>query len=54
MSERHSTPHTGFIRDVIWHGKHRAYNYYLEENGKKVSTRYYALDLEPVNEPPPG
>jgi hypothetical protein len=47
-SARHLTPHTGPIRQVVWHFKHARYNYYIEENGKKVSTRYYADDLELV------
>ena len=45
-SDRHTTPHTGAIREVIWHFKDGCYNYYIEENGKKVSTRYLAIDLE--------
>jgi hypothetical protein len=47
-SARHQTPHTGTIRKVIWHDKDARYNYYIEENGKKVSTRYLAVDLESV------
>jgi hypothetical protein len=46
--ERHATPHTGTIREVIWHFRDARYNYYIEENGKKVSTRYTADDLELV------
>ncbi|MCI0705624.1 MAG: hypothetical protein L0241_31580 [Planctomycetia bacterium] len=46
LSDRHQTPHTGTIRDVIWHGKDGCWNYYIEEDGKKVSTRYLASDLE--------
>ncbi len=45
-SDHHSTQHTGTIREVIWHFKDGCYNYYIEENGKKVSTRYLAADLE--------
>ncbi len=47
-SERHSTPHRGEIRQVTWHFRNARYNYYIEENGKKVSTRYLAADLELV------
>ena len=54
LSERHSTPHTGTIRQVIWHAKAARYNYYIEEDGKKVSTRYLTVDLEPVPPAPIG
>ncbi len=47
-SGRHSTPHRGEIRQVIWHFRNARYNDYIEENGKKVSTRYLAADLELV------
>lgn len=45
-SERHPTPHVGTVREVIWHFKDARYNYYIEEHGRKVSTRYIAADLE--------
>lgn len=45
VSDRNQTPHTGTIRDVIWHHKDQRYNFYLIECGKKVSKRYLAEDL---------
>jgi hypothetical protein len=48
LNERNKTPHTGTIRQIIWHFDDRRYNYYLEENGKKVSKRYFDSDLQPV------
>ncbi len=47
-SERHVTPHTGTIREVVWHFRDARYNYSIEESGKKVATRYTADDLELV------
>lgn len=46
VNERNKTAHRGTIREVIWHFKDRRYNYYLVENGKKVSKRYFDEDLE--------
>ncbi|WP_414737867.1 DUF6960 family protein [Gemmata algarum] len=46
-SDRHRSPHAGTIREVVWHHKDARYNYYIEERGHKVSTRYLAVDLEP-------
>jgi hypothetical protein len=48
LNERNRTPHTGTIRDIIWHFKQARYSYYLEEVGKKVSKRYFEEDLEPL------
>ena len=48
LSGSHSTPRTGTIREVVWHFKDARYNYYIEESGKKVSTRYLAADLKPA------
>jgi hypothetical protein len=48
VNERNRTPHIGEVRQVIWHHKDSRYNYYLNENGKKVSKRYFAEDLERV------
>lgn len=48
LSDRNRTARTGAIRQVIWHFKHRRYNYYLDVDGKKVSKRYYEEDLEPL------
>ncbi|MCP5113016.1 MAG: hypothetical protein GY953_19485, partial [bacterium] len=36
LNERNRTPHTGTIRNAVWHYKNRCWHYYLEENGKKV------------------
>src|SRR5262245_54656646 len=46
LNERNRTPHVGMVRKVIWHFKDERYNYYLEENGRKVSKRYFDEDLE--------
>jgi len=46
LNERNRTPRMGTIRQVIWHFKDQTFNYYLEEDGKKVSKRYLAVDLE--------
>ncbi|NTI41415.1 hypothetical protein [Rhizobium rhizogenes] len=35
----------GTIRDVIWHFKDGEPNYYLEQEGKKLSKRYLTSDL---------
>jgi hypothetical protein len=51
-SERHATPHTGTIRLVVWHFNDGRYNYYIEENGRRVATRDTADDLEPVRPAP--
>jgi hypothetical protein len=48
LNEKNKTPHTGSVREVIWHYKDSRYNYYLEENGKKISKRYFEEDLDPV------
>jgi hypothetical protein len=48
LNDRNRTPHTGSVREVTWHYKDGRYNYYLEEDGKKVSKRYLEEDLEPV------
>jgi hypothetical protein len=44
LNERHSTPHTGTIRDAIWHHELLRWHYFLEENGKAISKRYLAED----------
>ena len=49
LNERNRTPHTGTIREIIWHHKDQRYNYYLEEGGKKISKRYVGEDLGPVD-----
>jgi hypothetical protein len=51
---RRLIPHTGAIRQVVWNTKYARYYYIIEENGKKVSTRYSADDLEPVPDPQQG
>jgi hypothetical protein len=48
LNERNRTPHTGSIRQVIWHHKDGRYNYYIEENGKKIAKRYFEEDLQPI------
>ncbi|WP_141720138.1 hypothetical protein [Rhizobium sp. YK2] len=39
----------GTIRDVIWHFKDGEVNYYLEQDGKKLSKRYLTNDLARVS-----
>jgi hypothetical protein len=48
LNERNRTPHTGSIREAIWHHKEGRYHYFLEENGKKISKRYREEDLAPL------
>lgn len=48
-SERHQTLRFGTIRQMIWHGQHARYYYYLNADGKKIHTRYAADDLERVS-----
>ena len=48
LSDRNRTAHEGTIRDIIWHLKDERHNYYIEEDGRKVSKRYYEDDLERV------
>jgi hypothetical protein len=48
LNERNKTPHTGTIRQIIWHDKDQRFNYYIEENGKKVSKRYFNEDFEVI------
>jgi hypothetical protein len=48
LNDRSRTPHIGTVREIIWHVKDQRYNYYLEENGKKVSKRYFDSNLEGV------
>jgi hypothetical protein len=47
-SVRRLKPHTGTILYVVWHTKRARYYYVIEENGRQVSTRYNADDLELV------
>lgn len=51
INEHNRTPHEGIIHDVVWHHKNQQHNYYLEENGKKISKRYYEHDLDRVDAP---
>ena len=46
LNERNRTARTGTIRQIIWHYKDECYNYYLDVNGKKISKRYYEVDIE--------
>jgi len=39
----------GTIRDVIWHFKDEEPNYYLEQEGRKLSKRYLTSDLARVS-----
>ena len=46
LNEHNHTPHDGTVRAIVWHHKDQQHNYYIEENGKKISKRYYEHDLE--------
>ena len=46
LNHRNKTFHKGKIRQVIWHNKDNCWNYYLEENGKKIQKRYLSEDLK--------
>lgn len=37
---------SGKICDIIWHFKHGEYFYYIEVDGKRLSGRYYKVDLQ--------
>lgn len=45
LSFRNQTAREGSIIDRVWHHKDRRWNYYMEENGKRLSKRYFAEDL---------
>jgi ATP-dependent Clp protease protease subunit len=49
LNEQNRTPHSGTIRQIIWHFKDQRYNYYLEEEGKNVTKRYLDCDLESMD-----
>ena len=49
LNERNRTPHSGTIRQIIWHFKDQRYNYYLEEDSKNVAKRYFDCDLEDMD-----
>ena len=46
LGERNRSARRGTIRAIIWHYKDRRFHYYIEEDGKRVSKRYQAEDLE--------
>ena len=46
MNDRNKTPRTGTVQRIIWHYKDSRYNYYLEVEGRSVSKRYFADDLQ--------
>ena len=53
LNERNRTPHTGWVRMVVWHAKEQRYRYYLSDPGttvhaRKVSKAYVAEDLVPM------
>ena len=48
LNDRNRTAHRGTVREVIWHFKDERYNYYIVEDGKKISKRYFDDDLEPA------
>ena len=50
LNERNRTPHSGAVREVIWHHKDARFGYYIEDSGRRVSKRYFAEDLEAADE----
>ncbi len=48
---RNRTLRAGVVANRIWHHKHECWTYFIESDGKRVSKRYVAEDLEPVGEP---
>jgi hypothetical protein len=52
LNDRNRTPHTGTIIQAVWHFKDAKWHYYLDENGRKVSKRYAADDLDMIAPPP--
>lgn len=48
LNERNRTPREGTVRRIVWHFKDGRYNYYLEQDDKRVSKRYLREDLEPA------
>jgi len=48
VGERNRTCHVGEVHQVVWHFKDARYNYYLSADGKKISKRSFAEDLERV------
>jgi hypothetical protein len=52
LNDRNKTPYSGKIRAAFWHHKDQRFNYYLEEDSKKVSKRYLAEDLEAIASEP--
>ena len=48
LNAKNLTPHSGTVRDAIWHFKDKCWSYYIEEDGKHVSKRYLAADLKTV------
>jgi hypothetical protein len=48
-SDKNRTYHKGRVRQVTWHFKDREWNFFIEENGKKIGKRYLATDLRAVD-----
>ena len=48
LNEHNRTPHEGEIYLSVWHFKLERYHYWIVEGGKRISKRYAASDLEPV------
>ncbi|WP_410495515.1 hypothetical protein QTL86_16730 [Cellulosilyticum sp. ST5] len=46
VNAKNITYHKGIIHTVTYHSKDREWNYFICENNKKVSKRYYAADLK--------
>lgn len=49
LNERNRTPHTGFIRERIWHYELNCWTYCLTVDGRRVSKRYLESDLRPLD-----
>lgn len=56
LNERNTTPHEGWVREILWHSKDQRYNYYLAVPGvalprRNLSKRYFEEDLVAVPDP---
>lgn len=50
VNARNTTYHKGIIYAIIYHFKDKDWNYYISENGKKISKRYYSRDLKLIQD----
>lgn len=50
INAKNTTYHKGIIQTVVYHFKNQEWNYYICENGKKVSKRYDSIDLKLIEQ----